>query len=46
MAVGPEKKETVKGDWCNPTKDLPIAKSVFSQNHKEGKNSECGTYPG
>ena len=33
-----EKKEgTVKGDWCDPTKDSPMVKSVFSLGHKDGK---------
>ena len=41
MAVDPEKKERiVKGDLYNPTKDLPTIKSVFSLEHKEGKNNE------
>ena len=38
MAVNPEKKEmTVKGDQCDPTKDLPTVKSIFSPRHKERK---------
>ena len=38
MAVNPEKKErTVKGDQCDPTKDPPMVKSVFSLGHKERK---------
>ena len=40
MAIDLEKKErTVMGDRCNPAKDLPMVKSVFSLEHKEGKNS-------
>ena len=40
MVVNPKKKErTVKGDKCNPAKDPPTVKSVFSLEHKE-KNSE------
>ena len=38
MAVSPEKKEkTIKGDRCDPTKDPPMVKSVFSLGHKDGK---------
>ena len=38
MAVSPEKKEkTTKGDHCNPTKDPPTVKSVFSLGYKDGK---------
>ena len=34
----PEKKErTVKGDQCDPAKDPPTVKSVFSLGHQEGK---------
>ena len=31
------KNKTVKGDWCDPTKDPPTVKSVFSLGHKERK---------
>ena len=38
MPVSLEKKErTVKGDQCNPAKDLLTVKSVFFLKHKEGK---------
>ena len=38
IVVNPEKKErTVKGDKCNPAKDPPTVKSVFSLGHKERK---------
>ena len=38
MAVSPKKKErTVKGDKCNPAKDPPTDKSIFSLGHKERK---------
>ena len=38
MTIGPKKKErTIKGDWCNPTKDPPIVKSVFFLEHKDEK---------
>ena len=38
MPMSPEKKErTVKGDRCNPAKDLLTIKSVFFLEHKEGK---------
>ena len=38
MAVNPEKKErTIKGDRCNPAKDPPTVKSIFSLGHKDGK---------
>ena len=38
MAVNPKKKEkTIKGDQCDPAKDLPTVKSVFSLGHKEKK---------
>ena len=38
MAMYPEKKESiVKGDQCDPAKDLPMVKSVFSLRHKERK---------
>ena len=38
MAMNPEKKEkTIKGDQCDPTKDPPMVKSVFSLGHKDGK---------
>jgi len=33
------KERIVMGDRCNPAKDLPMVKSVFSLEHKEGKNS-------
>ena len=35
MAISPEKKErTVK---CDPAKDLPMVKSIFSLEHKDRK---------
>ena len=38
MAISPENKErTVKGDRCDPAKDLPTIKSVFSLEHKDEK---------
>ena len=38
MALGPERKEkTVKGDQCNPVKDPPTIKLVFSLEQKGGK---------
>jgi len=38
MAVSPEKKErNIKGDRCDPAKDLPTVKLVFSLGHKDGK---------
>ena len=38
MAISPEKNErTVKGYWCDPTKDPLMVKSVFSLEHKNGK---------
>ena len=38
MVVSPKKKEkTIKGDQCDPTKDPPTIKSVFSLGHKDGK---------
>jgi len=38
MAMNPEKKKrTIKGDWCDPTKDSLTVKSVFSLGHKDGK---------
>ena len=38
MAVNPEKKErTAKSNWCDPAKDPPTIKSVFSLGHKERK---------
>ena len=47
MAVSPEKKErTIKGDWCNPTKDPSTVKSVFSLEHKDGKTMNGRTYLG
>ena len=36
MAVNPKNKEsTVKDDCCDPAKDLPTVKSVFSLGYKE-----------
>ena len=38
MVVNLEKKErTIKGDRYDPTKDLPMIKSIFFQGHKDGK---------
>ena len=38
MVVSPEKKErNIKGDWCDPAKDLPTVKSILSLGHKDGK---------
>ena len=38
MAVNLEKKEkTIKGDRCDPAKDPPTVKSVFSLGHKDRK---------
>ena len=38
MVENPRKKERiVKGDWCDPAKDPPTVKSVFSLEHKERK---------
>ena len=38
MALWPEKNEkTVKGDQCNPSKDLSTVKLVFSLKHKDKK---------
>ena len=38
MVMNLEKKErTIKGDQCDPTKDPPTIKSVFSLGHKDGK---------
>ena len=38
MAVNPEKKvRTAKGDQCDPAKNPPMVKSVFSLGHKERK---------
>ena len=38
MVLGLVRKEkTVKGDRCNPAKDPPMVKSVFSLEHKDGK---------
>ena len=31
------KERTVKGDRCNPAKDPPTVKSVFSLEQKDGK---------
>ena len=37
-ALEPKRKEkTIKGDWCNPAKDPPTIKSIFSLEHKDGK---------
>ena len=36
MIVNPKMEErSVKGDWCNPTKDPSMVKSVFSLGHKD-----------
>ena len=38
IAVNPEKKErNIKGDWCDPAKDPPTVKSVFSLGHNNRK---------
>ena len=38
MAMNLDKKErTVKGDWCDPAKDPPMVKSIFSLGHKGRK---------
>ena len=38
MVENPRKKERiVKGDWCDPAKDSPTVKLVFSLEHKERK---------
>ena len=38
MVVSPEKKEkAIKCVQCDPTKDPPTVKSVFSLGHKDGK---------
>ena len=38
MAVNLEKKErTIKGDRCDPAKDPPTIKLVFSLEHRDGK---------
>ena len=38
MAVNPKKKKrTIKCDQCDPVKDLPMVKSIFSLEHKYGK---------
>ena len=38
MALVPERKEkTIKGERCNPIKDLPTVKSVFSLEQKDEK---------
>ena len=38
MAVNPKKKErTIKGNRCDPAKDPPMVKSIFSLRHKDGK---------
>ena len=45
MAVNPEKKErTIKGDQCDPAKDPPLIKPVFSLGHKDEKQSMVRTY--
>ena len=47
MAVNLEKKERiVKGDRCYLAKDLLMVKSVFSLEHKDGKNVNSRTYFG
>ena len=38
------KERTVKGDQCNPAKDLPTVRSIFSLEHKEKKILNGGTY--
>ena len=40
------KERTIKGNWCNPTKDPPTVKLIFSLEHKEGKILNGGTYLG
>ena len=38
MTVSPKKKErTIKGDQCDPAKNPPTIKLVFSLGHKDGK---------
>ena len=45
MVVGSKKKErTVKGNWCNPAKDPPTIKSIFSLERKDGKKVNDRTY--
>ena len=38
------KERTVKGDQCNPAKDPPMVRSIFSLEHKEEKILNGGTY--
>ena len=46
MAMNPKKKErAIKCDWCDPAKNSPMVKSVFSLEHKEEKNSEWWDLP-
>ena len=45
MVVGSKKKErTIKGNWCNPAKDPPTIKSIFSLERKDGKKVNDRTY--
>ena len=38
MAMNLEKKKrTIKGDWCDLTKNPSMVNSVFSLGHKDGK---------
>ena len=40
MVVGPgkkKKKKAIKADRCNPAKDPPMVKSIFSLGQKDGK---------
>ena len=37
MAVTEKKERTIKGDRCDPAKDPPTVKSVFSLGHNDGK---------
>ena len=39
-------KEIVKGDWCEPAKDPPMVKSVFSLKHKDDELVNSRTYLG
>ena len=39
-----KKKKTVKGDWCEPAKDLPTVKLVFSIEHKNCELMNSRTY--
>lgn len=41
-----EKKETIKGDWCEPAKNPPTVKSVFSLEYKDGELVSSRTYLG